>query len=81
MAASALKSAVESRGGSTLILTANLSVDYKRPVPQDSAYYVEVASVRLDKGKKLHLKATLFDGKGRPCVEATSLYILKPPSS
>lgn len=64
---------------SSLILTANLSVDYKRPVPNNSAYYVEVASDRLEKDKKLHLKATIFDNQGRACVEATSLYILKVP--
>jgi thioesterase superfamily protein 4 len=72
----------EARGlpQNTMILTANLNVSYKRPVPNDSAYYIEVEAERLEKSKKLFLKATLYDSKDRPCVEATSLYVLKAPA-
>ena len=65
------------------VLTANLSVNYRRPVFAESTYLVELRVDRLEKRKKCYLTATISDQKGRVCVEATSLYIVAkvPPPS
>ena len=65
------------------VLTANLNVNYKRPLYSDGAFLVELRADRIEKSKKVFLSATVKDSKGRVCVEATSLYIIKklPPQS
>ena len=71
------------RGLEGAVLTANLSVNYRRPVFAESTYLVELRVDRLEKRKKCYLTATISDEKGRVCVEATSLYIVAkvPPPS
>ena len=71
------------RGLDGASLTANLNVNYKRPLYSDGAFLVELRADRIEKRKKVFLSATVKDSKGRVCVEATSLYIIKklPPQS
>ena len=59
--------------------TANLDVNYRRPLLAGSTYLVEVRVDRVEKSKKVYLSATLSDAQGRTCVEATSLYIVAKP--
>ena len=59
--------------------TANLDVNYRRPLFAGSTYLVEVRVDRVEKSKKIYLSATLSDAQGRACVEATSLYIVAKP--
>jgi len=61
------------------ILTANLHVNYRRPMPCNRQYLVEVDTTCIVRNKKVYLRAIVFDAKGRACVESTSLYILKRP--
>ena len=63
---------------SSQLYTANLNVNYRRPVPQNEAYYVELEADRIEKGKKVFLKAALYDKNGQSLVDATCLYILVP---
>jgi uncharacterized protein (TIGR00369 family) len=59
--------------------TANLNVNYRRPVLAESVHLVEVRVDRVEKEKKVFLSATVSDAEGRVCVEATSLYIVVKP--
>ena len=63
----------------TRILTANLNVNYKRPVPENAVYYIKIATERIEKQKKVFLTATLYDKNGHACVEAKCLYIILKP--
>ena len=58
------------------VFTANLSVNYRRPMPDRSAYYIELEAEKFEKGKKIFLKARVYDTEGRVCADATSLYIV-----
>ena len=59
--------------------TANLDVNYRRPLLAGATYLIEVRVDRVEKTKKIYLTATLSDAQGRTCVEATSLYIVAKP--
>ncbi len=64
----------------TRVFTANLNVNYRRPMPHEAVYYVQAEAERLEKGKKLFMKAAIYDARGALIADATSLYILvKPP--
>ena len=66
----------------TAVFTANLHIDYKRPMPGNGAYHVTVRADRVEKRKKIFLVAEVRDVQGQVCAEATSLYIAKarPPA-
>lgn len=59
------------------IFTANLNVNYRRPLPHDSEYFLDVYVVRVEKHKKIFLQATIYDGDGNTCTESSALYIVK----
>jgi len=59
------------------IFTANLLVNYRRPLPCDAEYLVEVEVDNVVRSKKVNLKAVIIDRHGNKCVDATSLYIIK----
>ena len=67
----------------TAVFTANLHVDYKRPMPGNGAYHVTVRADRVEKRKKIFLVAEVRDVQGQVCAEATSLYVAKarPPAA
>lgn len=60
------------------VLTANLNVNYRRPLFGDHTYRVDLRCDRVEKKKKAYLIAVVSDEEGRTCVEATALYILAP---
>lgn len=64
-------------GKTANIFTANLNVNYRRPLPCNSEYLIEVTVERVEKSKKVFLNAVVYDQQDRPCVEATALYIIK----
>mmetsp|Transcript_17986 Transcript_17986/g.42008 ORF Transcript_17986/g.42008 Transcript_17986/m.42008 type:complete len:289 (-) Transcript_17986:27-893(-) len=68
---------------SAMILTANLNINYRRKLPDRSRYLIELEVDRVERHKKVFLKATILNENQEPCVDATALYILKPavPSS
>jgi acyl-coenzyme A thioesterase PaaI-like protein len=61
----------------SLLFTANLSVNYRRPMPHEASYYVEVEATRLEKQKKIYMEARVYDAHDNLCADATSLYIVK----
>ena len=66
----------------TILLTANLNVNYRQPMPHNSLYYVYCESERLEKQKKIYLRAKVYDAEDAIVADATSLYIVKakPPA-
>lgn len=60
-----------------MVLTANLNVDYRRPITADGVYLVRVWAERVDKMKKIYLGASISNWEGEVLVEATALYIVK----
>eukprot|EP00930_Biecheleria_cincta_P059668 TRINITY_DN45383_c0_g1_i1.p1 TRINITY_DN45383_c0_g1~~TRINITY_DN45383_c0_g1_i1.p1 ORF type:complete len:262 (+),score=28.82 TRINITY_DN45383_c0_g1_i1:40-825(+) len=64
-------------GRDAKIFTANLSVNYRRPLPCNSEYFVDVRVDRIEKNKKIYLTATIYNEPGHACVEASALYIVK----
>ena len=60
-----------------MILTAKLTINYRRPVVAENCYLARVRVDRVVGKKKVYLTATVEDEKGRVCVEASSLYIIK----
>lgn len=72
------------------LFTANLNVNYRRPVPHTASYYIELQTTSVEKGRKFFMKAKLYaadedvalavaDGAVTPLVDATALYILVLP--
>ena len=64
-----------------MVLTANLNLNYRRPVEAGQAYLVEAEIDRIEKRKKVFLTARVLDAQRNVCVDATALYIVKamPP--
>ena len=60
-----------------MLLTADLKVNYKRPMRSDSVYLVRVWVDRVEKRKKIFLDATISDAEGKLLVEANALYIAR----
>ena len=58
------------------VLTANLNVNYRMPMTDRAAYYVELEAECFKKGKEIYLKATIFDAQGHVVADGTSLYIV-----
>jgi acyl-coenzyme A thioesterase PaaI-like protein len=62
------------------LFTANLNVNYRKPMHDNSVYFVEVKTERIEKKKKLWMTAKVIDAvSGETAVDATSLYIIKLP--
>lgn len=59
------------------VFTANLNVNYRRPMHDKTSYYAEAETERFEKGKKIFMKAAIYDAEGAICADATSLYIVK----
>ncbi|EOD30379.1 hypothetical protein EMIHUDRAFT_232891 [Emiliania huxleyi CCMP1516] len=59
-----------------LAFTANLNVNYRMPMTDRAAYYVELEAESFEKGKEVYLKATIFDAQGRVVADGTSLFIV-----
>ncbi|KAF0695485.1 Aste57867_13702 [Aphanomyces stellatus] len=65
----------------TIGFTANLSVNYHKPLLPDTSGIVHLHVAKKD-GRKVYYKATLVDEQGALYSDATSLYILpRKPSS
>jgi acyl-coenzyme A thioesterase PaaI-like protein len=64
-----------------LIFTANLDVNYRRPMLCYSNYLIDVKVTKVVRSKKIYLEATITDKEGNVCIESTALYIIKqqPP--
>jgi adenylylsulfate kinase len=62
-----------------LIFTANLNVNYRRPMPYWSNYLIDVKVTKVVRNKKIYLEATVTDENGNVCIESTALYIIKQP--
>jgi len=65
----------------TKIFTANLDVNYRKPMKDCSAYMVDIHVEKVVRQKKVYLTATVTDTEGRVCVESTALYIIKASST
>jgi len=65
-------------GGSSgwTIYTANLNVNYRKPMRCDTIYSVEVTAEKIAKQKKVFLSARIRDAEGKLLVESTSLYLI-----
>ena len=64
--------------GIPIAFTANLSVNYMKPVPEKSTFLV-TATLESREGRKLYWKANIFDvveGEKRLLCDASSLYII-----
>jgi len=72
-----LEKEAQGLGSAPKIFTANLNVNYRRPLPHNSEYLVDVEVDRFEKGKKVFLTGTIYDEQGNACVQATALYIVK----
>jgi len=60
------------------VLAANLSVDFRKPVPIDAVVEVEAWVVRVD-GKKVFTEARLLESEAKTLlVEATGLFVSAP---
>lgn len=62
-------------------LTANLSVDYRRPVCRNGAYLLELWVEQVVKERKIFLKGTLKDTQGMVLAEGKSMYIVLKPKA
>jgi len=67
----------ETHGAKTKIFTANLDVNYRRPVPKGSTYLCKVWVEQIVRDKKVYLRGVLLNRRGEVLTESTSLYILK----
>ena len=67
-------------GSGALIFTANLSVNYRKPMPAYRSYIIDVKVTRVVRRKKVYLTATWKDSEGNLYADATSLYIIKKGS-
>lgn len=59
------------------IFTANLNINYRRPVPKDATYLVKVHVERVVRDRKIYLRGALYNRAGDLLTEGTSLYIIK----
>ncbi|CAK9087895.1 unnamed protein product [Durusdinium trenchii] len=64
-------------GQDAKIFTAHLDLSYRRPLPANSEYLVEVCVDRVERQKKVFLTAAIYDRSGHACVKARVLYIVK----
>jgi len=62
--------------GSSRIFTANLSVDYRKPVRRNGVYHVVTRVDKVIRDKKVYLKAALYDRSGQILTECSSLFII-----
>lgn len=60
-------------------MTANLNVDYRRPVPLNAEYRFECEVVRIVRQKKVYAEGRMLDSNGTVVAEATALYIVVYP--
>ena len=56
--------------------TANLNVNYRRPLPKNDVFLVEMKVSRIEKKRKVYLEAKIFDMNGKVLVESDALYII-----
>ena len=63
----------------TKIFTANLDVNYRRPMPDNAVYYVQAEADRIEKGRKIYLRADVRDAAGQRVVDGSALYIVTRP--
>lgn len=63
-------------GEGAKVFTANLAVDYRRPVARNGVYLLELRAEKLVKGKKLFLRGELQSDSGVVLAESQSLYII-----
>merc|ERR1711971_665376 len=61
---------------SSKIFTANLSVDYRKPVRRNDVYYVVTRVEKVIREKKVYLKASLHDRSGQVLTECAALFII-----
>mmetsp|Transcript_91470 Transcript_91470/g.295987 ORF Transcript_91470/g.295987 Transcript_91470/m.295987 type:complete len:293 (+) Transcript_91470:80-958(+) len=61
---------------SAKIFTANLDVNYRRPVPKSSSYLVKCRVEKVVRQKKVYTSGSLFSSSGLLLTESTSLYVL-----
>lgn len=54
--------------------TANLKVDYKRPVHTNQDYMITCEVDKIE-GRKVYVKATIFDKDHNVCTEASALFL------
>eukprot|EP00928_Gymnodinium_smaydae_P053893 TRINITY_DN37786_c0_g1_i1.p1 TRINITY_DN37786_c0_g1~~TRINITY_DN37786_c0_g1_i1.p1 ORF type:complete len:268 (-),score=30.86 TRINITY_DN37786_c0_g1_i1:129-887(-) len=59
------------------IFTANLNVDYRRPVPINSLCFVDCWVVKVVRRKKVYIEGGIYDRSGIALVESKCLYIIK----
>merc|ERR1712217_236937 len=53
------------------IFTANLNVNYRRPMKDKSAYTIELYAEKVVRKKKIYLKALIQNSEGELCVDGT----------
>jgi acyl-coenzyme A thioesterase PaaI-like protein len=56
--------------------TANLHVDYRRPMPKSTTFLIRLRVERLVDGRKGFLRAWVYDHAGNILVDSTSLYVV-----
>jgi len=62
-------------GDGSNVATANLSMNYKKPVHVGKEYLLEVHFEKLEKDRKIFLKGRIINEKNEVCVEASSLFL------
>eukprot|EP00434_Breviolum_minutum_P038143 symbB.v1.2.033826.t1/scaffold4256.1/size42321/3 len=63
--------------GNVKVFTAHMDLSYRRPLPANSVYLVDVCVDKIERQKKVFLNATIYDKEGHACVKARVLYIIK----
>ena len=61
-----------------MAVTANLSVNYRSMLPQNTTCILHASLEKLE-GRKMHMKATLQDCRGKLIADSTSLFVAMKP--
>lgn len=64
-------------GKNIKVFTAHIDLSYRRPLPVNSEYLVDVCVDKVERQKKVFLNTTIYDKEGHACVKARVLYIIK----
>jgi len=64
-------------GKDAKIFTANLNVNYRKPVSKNAVYMSVCEVQKVVREKKVYLQATVYDEVGDTVFEGTALYIVK----
>ena len=57
------------------VATANLTVNYRKPVPVGKEHLIEVRFEKIEKERKIFLKCKVVNEKQETCIEANGLFL------